>query len=160
MSILKEHEDAYGRQMLDYYTTGQGIPIIERDDGYINASSPGILFMEYAEWPVIEQQAMDFVRGRVLDIGCGPGRHALYLQEKGHEVVGIDNSPLAIEVAKKRGLRDLAIMATLYDTGARVKELIDLKAVDVRLDIPATVMLTGKGGKQRCVPIMGKTRSL
>ncbi len=64
------------------------------------------------------------------------------------------------DATKKRGLRDLAIMATLYDTGARVKELIDLKAADVRLDIPATVMLTGKGGKQRCVPIMGKTRSL
>jgi integrase/recombinase XerD len=64
------------------------------------------------------------------------------------------------DTTKKRGLRDLAIMATLYDTGARVKELIDLKAADVRLDSPATIMLKGKGGKQRCVPVMGKTRSL
>jgi len=64
------------------------------------------------------------------------------------------------DATKKRGLRDLTLMATLYDTGARVKELIDLKAADVRLDIPATVMLKGKGRKQRCVPVMGKTRSL
>jgi SAM-dependent methyltransferase len=45
-----------------------------------------------------------YVKGRVLDIGCGAGRHAIYLQEQGHEVLGIDNSPLAIEVSKKRGL--------------------------------------------------------
>jgi integrase/recombinase XerD len=64
------------------------------------------------------------------------------------------------DTTKKRGLRDLAIMSTLYDTGARVKELTELKAADVRLDIPATIMLKGKGEKQRCVPVMGRTRTL
>lgn len=62
--------------------------------------------------------------------------------------------------ATKKGRRDLTLMATLYDTGARVQELIDLKAADVRLAKPATITLTGKGNKQRCVPIMGKTRNL
>jgi integrase/recombinase XerD len=61
---------------------------------------------------------------------------------------------------KKRGRRDLVIMATLYDTGARVQELIDLKISDVRLTKPATITLTGKGNKRRSVPIMGKTRDL
>jgi len=60
----------------------------------------------------------------------------------------------------KRGRRDLAIMATLYDSGARVQELIDLKAADVRLAKPATIILTGKANKKRCVPVMGKTRNL
>ena len=64
------------------------------------------------------------------------------------------------DTANKRGRRDLIIMATLYDTGARVQELIDLKTVDVRLAEPATITLTGKGNKRRCVPIMGKTRNL
>jgi len=64
------------------------------------------------------------------------------------------------DTAKKRGRRDLTIMATLYDTGARVQELIDLKTGDVRLTKPATITLTGKGNKKRCVPIMGKTRNL
>jgi len=53
-----------------------------------------------------------------------------------------------------------AIMATLYDSGARVQELIYLKAADVRLGSPATITLTGKADKRRCVPLMEKTRNL
>ena len=59
--------------------------------------------------------------------------------------------------ATAKGRRDLAIMVVLYDTGARVQELVDLTARDVRLDSPAVVTLTGKGNKKRCVPIMSKT---
>jgi site-specific recombinase XerD len=61
---------------------------------------------------------------------------------------------------KARGRRDAAIMSLLYDTAARVQELIDLKVRDVRIADPATVLLTGKGGKTRCVPIMGRTAAL
>jgi site-specific recombinase XerD len=64
------------------------------------------------------------------------------------------------DTTRKKGRRDLVVMATLYDTGARVQELIDLKAADVRLNSPATVTLTGKANKKRCVPIMQKTRNL
>jgi integrase/recombinase XerD len=64
------------------------------------------------------------------------------------------------DTTKKKGRRDLTIMATLYDTGARVQELIDLKTSDVRLMKPATITLTGKGNKKRYVPIMQKTRNL
>lgn len=60
----------------------------------------------------------------------------------------------------KRGRRDLAILVTLYDSGARVQELIDLRVVDVRLMTPATITLTGKGNKKRCVPLMDKTRCI
>ena len=63
-------------------------------------------------------------------------------------------------VRKKRERRDLTLMATLYDTGARVQELIDLKIRDIRLSPPATITLTGKGNKKRSVPIMEKTRNL
>ena len=38
------------------------------------------------------------------ELCCGAGRQALYFQEKGFDVVAIDNSPLAIEVCKKRGV--------------------------------------------------------
>jgi site-specific recombinase XerD len=61
------------------------------------------------------------------------------------------------DITTKKGRRDLVIMATLYDTGARVQELIDLKTSDIRLTKPATITLTGKGNKKRCVPIMEKT---
>ena len=64
------------------------------------------------------------------------------------------------DTSTKRGRRDLALLVVLYDTGARVQELIDLKACEVRLTQPATITLTGKGNKKRNVPIMVKTRSL
>jgi integrase/recombinase XerD len=60
----------------------------------------------------------------------------------------------------KKGRRDLTLMVVLYDAGARVQELIDLKACDVRLTQPATITLTGKGNKRRSIPLMTKTRNL
>ncbi|MFX1553996.1 MAG: class I SAM-dependent methyltransferase [Promethearchaeota archaeon] len=38
---------------------------------------------------------------RVLDLGCGTGRHLIYLSKKGFEVYGMDASPKALEIAKK-----------------------------------------------------------
>lgn len=64
------------------------------------------------------------------------------------------------DTSKKRERRDLTMMATLYDTGARVQELIDLKISDIRLMNPATITLNGKGNKRRSVPIMKKTQKL
>jgi integrase/recombinase XerD len=64
------------------------------------------------------------------------------------------------DTSTKRGRRDLALMTLLYDLGARVQELIDLKVCDVRLAQPATITLTGKGNKKRNVPVMVKTRNI
>jgi site-specific recombinase XerD len=55
------------------------------------------------------------------------------------------------------GRRDLAIIALLYDTGARIQEFLSLKVKDVRLEKPETVTLFGKGRKMRSVSIMEKT---
>jgi site-specific recombinase XerD len=52
-----------------------------------------------------------------------------------------------------RGRRDLAMLSLLYETGARVQELIDLRPVDVNLNRPCHVTLFGKGRKKRIVPI-------
>ena len=54
---------------------------------------------------------MRHARGRVLDIGCGAGRHSLYLKEQGFDVLGIDNSPLAIEVCRSRGLSNAHVLS-------------------------------------------------
>jgi len=58
------------------------------------------------------------------------------------------------------GRRDLTLMSVLYDTGARVQELIDIKVCDVILNTPAIILLTGKGNKTRRVPIMKGTVQL
>ncbi|XP_022778488.1 uncharacterized protein LOC111320060 [Stylophora pistillata] len=59
-----------------------------------------------------------------------------------------------------KGRRDLTLISILYDSGARVQELIDMKVCDVSLDGPAVLTLTGKGNKTRRVPIMKNTASL
>ncbi|MBW1677745.1 MAG: site-specific integrase [Deltaproteobacteria bacterium] len=55
------------------------------------------------------------------------------------------------------GQRDTMILSLLYDTAARVQELIDLTAGCVRLDEPAQIRITGKGRKVRIVPLMEET---
>jgi site-specific recombinase XerD len=62
--------------------------------------------------------------------------------------------------ATRQGRRDLALLATLYDTAARVQELADLKVRDIRLEHPAMASLTGKGRKTRHVPLMVNTTEI
>lgn len=57
----------------------------------------------------------------------------------------------------KRGRRDAVMLSLLYDTGARVQELIDISVGDVRFEDPMQVRLTGKGHKIRVVPLMKST---
>jgi len=52
------------------------------------------------------------------------------------------------------------LLSVLCDTGARVQELIDLTAGDVRLETPAQVRILGKGRKVRVVPLLGNTTRL
>jgi site-specific recombinase XerD len=60
----------------------------------------------------------------------------------------------------RRGRRDATLLATLYDTAARVQELADLTVRDIRLEHPAMAALTGKGRKTRHVPLMGNTTAI
>jgi SAM-dependent methyltransferase len=109
---MKDHEDAYGHELFDYYTSGKSYEIIERDDGYVDISSGAkAYFAEQANWRSHEKQAIRLARGRILDVGCGAGRHSLYLQGRGHDVTGIDISPLAVKVCKLRGLKDARVMS-------------------------------------------------
>jgi SAM-dependent methyltransferase len=109
--MLKANEDAFGREISDYYHGKGGFEIVERDDGMFNVSGgPSAYFTEYRHWPPAERKAVSLAQGRVLDIGCGAGRHALYLQSRGHEVVGIDNSPLGVKVCRARGLRKAVLL--------------------------------------------------
>lgn len=61
------------------------------------------------------------------------------------------------DVSKPSGIRDRAMLILLYDTGARVQELVDIKLSDLRFSNTATITLHGKNNKVRTVPIMEKT---
>jgi len=60
----------------------------------------------------------------------------------------------------RRGRRDATLLATLYDTAARVSELAGLAVRDIRLQPPPLAVLTGKGRKIRHVPLGGNTAAL
>lgn len=64
------------------------------------------------------------------------------------------------DITTRKGRRDHAMLVLLYDTAARVQEIIDVAVRDIRLEPPATVALHGKGRKSRLVPISGKTASI
>jgi len=108
---VKPEEDAVGQFLWARYNGKDSYEVIEREDGYIDGMSTKAYFSEHRDWPAHEQKSMEFVKGKVLDIGCGAGRHSLYLQEKGFDVLGIDISPLAVNVCKLRGLKKTEVMS-------------------------------------------------
>jgi site-specific recombinase XerD len=60
----------------------------------------------------------------------------------------------------KSGRRDAMMLSLMYDTGARVQEIVDMTVGDVRFISPATVRLYGKGSKARIVPLLKQTEEL
>lgn len=60
----------------------------------------------------------------------------------------------------RNGRRDLALFALLFNTGARVQEVLDLRICDARLEPPHQVRLLGKGNRVRVCPIWPRTAEL
>lgn len=103
--------DVFGQGVLNYYNGIEEIEYVERDDGFISTSCGiPLYFSEYKDWRVLEKEAIKYAKGRVLDVGAGAGRVSLYLQEKGMDVIAIDNSPLAIKVCEDRGVKDARLL--------------------------------------------------
>lgn len=110
----KKSADVYGEQLWSYYRTGHPkYEIVERDDGLITVGRYGgkMYFSPYKQWDAVERESIRHARGRVLDIGCGAGRHSLYLQGKGLDVTGIDASPLSVRIARLRGLKNAKVLS-------------------------------------------------
>ncbi len=93
------------------------IEIIERDDGLINGAPTAHYLDGPADWQPYDRRAVDRVRGEVLDIGVGAGRIALLLQDRGVPVTGLDVSPGALAICRRRGVRDL-VHATVDEHAA------------------------------------------
>ena len=103
--------DAFGNGLKNYLNGDLTPYTIRRDDGFIDKPHDvGVYFADYSQWPGYEKEILKYVQGRVLDIGAGAGRHALYLQGKGFEVHAIDISPEAIEVMKRRRMKNIYLM--------------------------------------------------
>jgi len=92
---------------------------------------------------------------RILKIPLKKKPKPLVSYLKAHELKILFEQP---DISSKHGRRDLVLLVLMYDSAARVSELIDLKIGDIRLSSPAVVTLHGKGDRSRQVPITGKTK--
>lgn len=102
-------KDIFGKAISAYYH--------EKDNTDIQVHSPDFdddvipvsyLFRDFTEMPPLEQKALQLATGRILDVGCGAGSHALYLQkEKNFKITAIDTSKGAVEIARLRGIKDV-----------------------------------------------------
>jgi SAM-dependent methyltransferase len=68
-------------------------------------------YFEKRDWVSREREAIKLAKGKVLDVGCSVGRHALYLQQRGFDVMGIDTSLLSVKIARERGLRKARVLS-------------------------------------------------
>lgn len=66
----------------------------------------------------------------------------------------------AIDCSNQDGRRDYALLTLMFNTGARVQEILDLKANDLQLTNPYSARIHGKGGKERICPIWQETAQL
>ena len=64
------------------------------------------------------------------------------------------------DYTNRYGFKDLVILTILSDTGVRVSEFINIRVSDVRTVSPAQILIHGKGGKTRWVPISTKASDL
>ena len=74
-------------------------------------------------------------------------------EELGHLLAQVDRTV-------RNGERDYVLLSVLYDTGARVQELLDLKPRDFHLDTPPFVRLRGKGRRERLCPLLPQSAQL
>lgn len=110
-------KDLFGKALLDYHSGNYSEDLITSTNISDEDDLPlPYLFRSFAEMPKLEQQALKTSKGRVLDVGCGSGSHALWLQENGFNVKAIDSSKGAIEVAKSRGVLNAELKPLLEES--------------------------------------------
>ena len=109
--FVRRGDDAFGKALLDFHETGKETMslVIRLDDGSEQEMESSSYFQPFDEWQPLDRALAQWMEGRVLDVGVGAGRLALFLQEKGHDVVAIDQSPSAVEVARARGVKDVRV---------------------------------------------------
>ena len=101
------------------------------------------------EEPALLQQCQKI---RVIPLKRTQYKTVDYLEEKEMQAM-LD----AVDIDSRTGIRDRALLLLLYNTGARVSEIVELKISDLRLDGAGQVHFLGKGKKHRSCPLWPET---
>jgi SAM-dependent methyltransferase len=118
--------DVFGHALLDWANGGTLPEVLERDDGFTQVGAgPDVYLSDFKGWPSAERKSVRYMRGRVLDVGCGAGRVALELQKRGVDVVGLEASPLAAKAATIRGVNEVWSMS-IEDLSKRIEDFDSL----------------------------------
>ena len=176
-NTIKSYRDTF-KLFLIYCRDTQGVPVERLCLSHINES----LVVGFLSW--LEQERQNSIATHNQRLAC---IHGFYRYMQTEEPISLleHQKILAIPMKKApqpavthltpdalrliltqpdlktlKGRRDLTLLSVLYDTGARVQELVDLKVRDVRLDHPPILTLTGKGRKTRHVPLMSNTENI
>lgn len=112
---MSQPADPFADALESFWRSGKGSYRCTREDGWSQVEDASWYFTNYRDFPSYEKAALRFVQGRVLDLGCGAGRHSLYLQRRGFEVIALDVSTRVAEIARVRGVRKV-IAASACDT--------------------------------------------
>ena len=135
-------KDLFGKAILDYQTHNSPEDLItETSIPEADEMSVTYLFRDFKDMTKLEQKALQLAKGKVLDVGCGAGSHALYLQEKGFDVTAIDISKNAIKACELRCLKN-----------CKVSDVLDLDASEKFDTILLLMNGTGIFGKMNQIP--------
>ena len=108
----------YSQAMLDYWRgTSQGACTIHRDDGF-SRLVPVAAFFAGPPFNPLERLALEHSVGRVLDVGAGVGRHALFLQKDGCQVTALDVEPALAAIMSERGVKE-ALAGSIFSLVGR-----------------------------------------
>jgi SAM-dependent methyltransferase len=119
-------KDLFGKAIFDFYTKNSPEDIItETSISEEDEMSVEYLFRSYNEMPKIEQKALQLAKGKILDVGCGAGSHALSLQnERNLDVTAIDISEKAIETCRLRGIKNTKVENILDFDGEKFDTIL------------------------------------
>ncbi|MDS0220325.1 class I SAM-dependent methyltransferase [Haloarcula sp. S1AR25-5A] len=149
-------DDAFGQMVRDFHRDDLAErPRYRRDDDDLTEAHLAGYFEPPSAWHPIERTLFSAVTGRVLDAGCGVGRHALALQQRGHDVLAVDRSPGAVAVARERGVTH-AVVGDLrrppgngFDTVAVLGKQLGLgrSLADLQATLAELAAVTRPGGR-------------
>ena len=122
-------KDLFGKAILDYQTNNSPEDLItETSISEADEMSVAYLFRNYTEMPKLEQKALQLAKGKILDVGCGAGSHALELQnERKLDVTAIDISENAVKACQLRGIEKVKVANILdLDTENKFDTILSL----------------------------------